>query len=184
MFDQAFEIAQVVGFEDLGCVANISRRDFDERRTFAFCAEVPVLEYVSLLIENKLLLANNRNGRVYAGFEKLSRMIPVAERYLRIADLSERVFLFGEPDWTPPRHPNLRTIVLESKNRLACECFVIADSPDLRVALVATVATMEDNSDSPLSEPRRFRAIKTSDPAIVIQLAAYAEGLVDDSMAA
>jgi DICT domain-containing protein len=181
MFDQAWEIAKVVGFEDLGCVANISRRDFDERRTFAFCAELPVLEYASLLIENKLLLTSNRNGRVYAGFEKLSRMKPVAERYLRIADLSERVFLFGEPDWTPPRHPHLRTIGLESKSGLACECFVIADSPDLRVALVAAV---EDNSGSPHSEPRRFRAIKTSDPAIVTQLAAYAEGLVDDSMAA
>ncbi len=180
MFDQALEIAQVIGFQDLGCVQNISRRDFDERRTFTFCAEFPVLEYASLLIENKLLLATNRNGRVYAGFEKLSRMIPVAERYLRIADLSERVFLFGEPDWTPPKHPNLKTIRLESKHRLACECFVIADSPDLRVALVAAV---ENKSESHHAEARRFRAIKTSDPAIVTQLAAYAESLVDDSMA-
>lgn len=181
MFEQALKIAQSVGMQDLGNVGNISRRDFDERETFAFRAQVPVLEYASLLIENKLLLMTNRTGRVYACFEKLSRMEPIAERYLRIADVSERVYIFGEPDWKPPRHPHMRIIGLESTDRMAREWFVIADSSTLRVALVAID---EDGFDAPFLEARKFRAIKSSNPSVVAALAAYAEGLIDTSLAA
>jgi DICT domain-containing protein len=181
MFEQALKIAQSVGMHDLGCVSCVSRRDFDELQTFAFRAQAPVLEYASLLIENKLLLRTNRTGRVYAGFEKLSRMEPVAERYLRIADLSERVYIFGEPDWKPPRHPNMRLICLERSAGLARESFVIADSANFHVALVGID---EEGLDAPVPEARVFRAIKSSDPAIVTQLAAFAEGLIDTSLAA
>jgi hypothetical protein len=181
MFDQAFKIAQAVGIQDLGGLPHLCRRDFDERETFMFRAQVPVLEYISLLIENKLLLTTNRTGRVYAGFEKLSRIEPVMERYLRIADVSERVYIFGEPDWKPPRHPHVRIIGLESTNRMARELFVIADSSTLRVALVAVD---EDGFDAPFLEARKFRAIKSSNPAVVSELAAYAEGLIDTSLAA
>ena len=30
-------------------------------------------------------------------------MEPVVDRYMRISDVSERVYVFGEPDWCPPR---------------------------------------------------------------------------------
>src|SRR3712207_8512276 len=62
--------------EDFGTVPHVSRRDFDERQTFGFRAQVPCLEYLSLLIENALLLRTHRGGRLYAGFQKLSNMEP------------------------------------------------------------------------------------------------------------
>ena len=181
MFEQALKLAGSTRTEDLGEVSSISRRDFDERETFRFRATVPCLEYVSLLIENALLLRTNRRGRIYAGFEKLSRMEGVIDRYLRIADVSERVYVFGEPDWKPPRHPNMRVITLKEDVEMAREWFVIADSSPLHVALVGVD---EDGFDAPVLEARRFRAIKSSDPAIVTQLAAAAEGLIDSSLAA
>ena len=165
--------------EDLGTVAHISRRDFDERATFLFRAQVPCLEYISLLIENATLLRTHRGGRLYAGFEKLSRMEPVVDRYMRIADVSERVHVFGEPDWKPPKHPNMRVIKLKEGVRLAREWFVIADSPSYSVALVAvdevgfSVANLEE---------RYFRAFKTHDTALVRSLAAAAESLIDDAL--
>src|SRR5215210_674422 len=107
--------------EDLGTVPHVSRRDFDERQTFRFRAQAPCLEYISLLIENALLLRTHRGGRLYAGFEKLSRMEGVVDRYMRIADISERVYVFGEPDWKPPRHPNMRVITLDEDLKLARE---------------------------------------------------------------
>ena len=176
MFEQASKLASVSGTEDLGSVSNISRRTFDERETFLFRSQVPCLEYVALLIENALLLRTNRAGIVYAGFEKLSRMEGVIDRYLRIADVSERVYVFGEPDWKPPRHPNMKTIALTGDSRLAREWFVIADSPTLRVALVAVD---EDGLDVPVPEARNFHALKSSDPLIVAGLARTAEGLLD-----
>jgi DICT domain-containing protein len=179
IFEQALKLAATSQLEDLGDVAYISRRMFDERPTFRFRGQVPVLEYLSLMIENALLLRTNRTGRVYVGFEKLSRMEAVIDRYLRIADLSERVYVFGEADWKPPRHPNMKLITLPPTFRLAREWFVIADSPTLSVALLAID---EDGFDVPVLEERNFRSLKSSDPALVKGLAAIAEELVDLSL--
>ena len=181
MFEQALRIAEPFGVEDLGQVFNISRRDFDERESFVFRAQVPCLEYVSLLIETAVLLRTNRTGRLYVGFEKFSRMEAIIDRYLRIADLSERVYVFGEPDWKPPRHPNMKLISVPAGSHLSREWFVIAESSTLRVALVAQD---EDGFDVPDLEARNFRSFKSSNPAIVTQLAASAEGLIDSAMAA
>jgi DICT domain-containing protein len=168
--------------EDLTQVTYISRRDFDERETFSFVASEPCLEYVSLMIENAVLLRTHRAGRVYAGFERLSRMEAVISRYLRIADVSERVYVFGEPDWKPPRHPNMRVIALPHDSRIGREWFVIANSPVLKVALAAVALNL--SGDASANETRNFRALKTSNPVIIDRLAAITEELIDFSLAA
>jgi len=167
--------------KDLGTVAHVSRRDFDNHTSFRFRAQVPALEYISLLIENGLVLRTHRGGRVYASFGKLSRLEPVVDRYMRIADVSERVYVFGEPDWNPPRHPNMSVIRLAEGMRLAREWFVIAVSPNMGVALVGLD---ESGSETPVLEERTFRALKTSDPALVEQLAVAADGLIDETLPA
>src|SRR4051794_4729412 len=176
MFELAIKLAQAAHAEKLGTVDHISRRDFEERDTFAFRTVLPTLEYASLMIESALLLRTNRTGRVYAGFEKLSKMKPVADRYLRIADVSERVYVFGEPDWQPPRHPHLKAVPISESMKLASELFLIADSSTLEVALCARD---EDRAEVTDPERHRFSAVKTSDRGIVSQLAAAAERLVD-----
>lgn len=164
--------------EDLGTVPNVSRRDFDERQTFGFRAQAPCLEYMSLLIENALLLRTHRGGRLYAGFQKLSNMEPVVDRYMRIADISERVYVFGEPDWAPPRHPNMAVVKLRADAPLMREWFVVADSPALRVALVALE---EECPPATPHEQRYFRALKSHDSSLVQSLASAAERLIDHS---
>jgi DICT domain-containing protein len=181
IFDQAVDAAGGV-FEDLGTVTHVSRRDFEERATFRFRAQVPTLEYLSLLIENAVLLRTHRGGRLYAGFERLSRMEGVVDRYMRIADVSERVYAFGEPDWQPPRHPNMRVIEINGAARLAREWFVVADSPAFSVALVGFDEEGFDARAVP--EERTFSALVTHDPALVRLLATAAETLVDDSLGA
>lgn len=180
MYDEALKLAGSSA-EDMGDVAHISRRDFDERRTFLLRTQVPCLEYVSLLIETAVILRTNRAGRVYAGFERLSRMEPIADRFLRIADVSERLYVFGVADWKPPRHPHMRLVHTPPDSRLAHEWIVIADSPSLRVALVARDET---GFDAPDLEARTFSALKTSDPAIVAQLTDATEELIDSLLAA
>ncbi|MCA1614817.1 MAG: hypothetical protein LC795_13965 [Acidobacteria bacterium] len=142
---------------------------------------MPSLEYLCLLIENAVLLRTHRGGRLYAGFERLSRMEGVVDRYMRIADVSERVYVFGEPDWKPPRHPNMRVIGLSGAARLAREWFVVAESPALSVALVGF------DEEGPAAaravpEERTFAALKTHDPALVRHLASAAESLIDDTL--
>ena len=178
MFDFALQAAKDSRLEDLGNVSIVPRTIFDERPTFRFRTQVPCLEYVSLLIEHALLLRTHREGRVYVGFEKLSRMDYVADRFLRISDVSERVFVFGEPDWTPPRHPNMGVVKLKPGAKLAREWFVIAHSKNYHAALVAVD---EDGFATPVLDERNFRAFKSTDPEVVSQLAAAAEDLVDKS---
>ncbi|HEX8634528.1 MAG TPA: DICT sensory domain-containing protein [Pyrinomonadaceae bacterium] len=178
MFEFALQAAKGSRLEELGNVSIVSRKTFDECPTFSFRAKVPCLEYVSLLIENALLLRTHREGRVYAGFEKLSRMVYVADRFLRISDLSERVYVFGVPDWKPPRHPNMGVVKLQPGANLAREWFVIAHSNKYNAALVAVD---EDGFDTPVLDERNFRSFTSTDPAIVARLADAAEALIDQS---
>lgn len=180
-FELALRFSNNVETENLGQISSISRRDFVERETFLFGTSAPGVEYACLMIENTLLLQTNRSGRVYAGFEKLSCLQPVIERYLRIADVSESVYIFGEPDWRPPRHPNIRTIRLGSDFRLARESFLIVESSSMQVALVACD---EEGLESKTPDRRNFSAVKTSNRLIVARLATAAEGVIDWSIAA
>ena len=164
--------------ENLGDVQHLSRKCFNERETFLFRARGPCLEYASLLIENCLLLRARRGGRVYAGFERLSIMEAVVDRYMRIADVSERLYVFGESDWEPPRHPNMRVVTLPHGSRLAREWFVVADSPAIKTALVGVAET---TAHVRAPEERTFRAFKTDNPALVEQLALAAEDFIDAS---
>lgn len=181
MFEHALAAHGGTHIDDLGHVAYISRRDFDERTSFTFHARVPCLEYVSLLIENQLLLRPVRTGRIYAGFQKLSRLRPIIDRYLRIADLSERVYVFGEDDWHPPRHPNMQPILIKPEAMLAREWFVIVESPSARLALIAVDET---GWSVPVAEDRLFRALVSHDAKLIAHLADQAEVFIDDALAA
>jgi DICT domain-containing protein len=181
LFERAKEFSKTAKSPDLGRISNISRRIFDERETFTFSSNASSIEYACLLIENAILLKTNRAGRVYAGFERFSCLKPVIDRYLRIADLSESLFIFGENDWKPPRHPNVRVIVLAPEFALARESFLIVDSPALSVSLVARD---EDGFEGISPEMRNFSAVKSGDSDAVRKLANAAEGVIDWSIAA
>jgi DICT domain-containing protein len=181
IFDLALQLSGNRQNPQFGDISTISRRDFDERESFLFRTTSPGLEYACLMIENGLLLRTNRAGRVYAGFQKLSHMMPVIDRYLRTADISESVYVFGEPDWTPPRHPNIRVVRLDPDFKLASEWFLIADSPSNRIALVARPDSRHE--DRPLDH-RTYVAVKTSNAQAVVELVDATEGLIDWSIAA
>src|SRR6185369_4406039 len=106
IFEQALNFSGLDKTENLGEIASLARRDFAERESFICHTTTASVEYACLLIENAVLLRTNRAGRVYAGVEKLSSLQPIIDRYMRIADVSEVVYLFGQDDWRPPRHPN------------------------------------------------------------------------------
>jgi Sensory domain in DIguanylate Cyclases and Two-component system len=175
LFKQAVSIAPKPQ-QDFGTVSSLSRREFDEHDNFLIRAQSPCLEYACLMIENALLMRTNRSGRIYAGFERLSFMQPVVDRYLRIADISEAVYVFGEHDWQPPRHPNIRYITLQPGLDINRESFLIADCSNYHAALVALD---EDGIEKANGAHRSFRIFKSSNPAVVNQLAVSLEGMID-----
>ena len=180
IFEQALRFSGAKDIENIGEIASLSRRDFLERESFICHTTTASVEYISLMIENAILLRTNRSGRVYAGVEKLSTLQPIIDRYMRIADISECVYLFGQDDWRPPRHPNIRLITLNNDLRLAREWFVITHSTSLSSALVA----FDETGPDILPEQIRYWALKTSNPKLVGSLANVVEGVIDWSLAA
>lgn len=181
IFEQALKFSGVEETENLGEIASLSRRDFIERESFICHTTTASVEYSCLMIENAVLLRTNRAGRVYAGVEKFSSLQPIIDRYMRIADISESVYLFGEDDWKPPRHPNIRLVPLMTDFRLARELFVIADSSSLNCALVAFD---EASLNVTTREEARYWAIKSSNPDVVHALSKSVEGVIDWTLAA
>lgn len=181
IFEQALKFSGVEETENLGEIASLARRDFLERESFICHTTTASVEYACLMIENAVLLRTNRAGRVYAGVEKFSSLQPIIDRYMRIADISEAVYLFGEDDWKPPRHPNIRLVPLKTNFRLARELFVIADSSSLNCALVAFDEAAL-NVTTP--EEARYWAIKSSNPEVVHALSRSVEGVIDWTLAA
>ena len=181
LFEDALKLSSIEQTQNLGEVGAISRRDFDERESFICRTTAASLEYLFLLVENAILLRTNRAGRVYAGFERLSAVQPIIDRYLRIADLSESVYLFGEGDWVPPKHPNIRVVELKPSFRLSRESFLIVHSSNLQRGVVAFDETSPDDS---VPEQVRYWALKTSNPTVVQSLAGEIEGVIDWSLAA
>jgi len=180
IFEQALKHSVVENVENIGEIASLTRRDFLEHESFVCHTTTTSVEYGCLMIENAILLRTNRSGRVYAGVERLSALQPIIDRYMRIADVSETVYLFGQDDWRPPRHPNIRLITLEQDYRLAREWFVITHSNSLSGAIVAFDETCTDSTP----EQVRYWALKTSNASLVNALASAVEGVIDWSLAA
>lgn len=180
IFEQALKFSGVQDIENLGEIASLARRDFVERESFICHTTTASVEYGCLMIENAILLRTNRAGRVYAGVEKMSALQPIIDRYMRIADVSETVYLFGQDDWRPPRHPNIRLITLKQDFRLAREWFVITQSNSLNSALVA----FDETGVETVPEQIRYWALKTSNSDLVGGLANAVEGVIDWSLAA
>lgn len=180
IFEQALRVPGIERIENIGEIASLARRDFVGRESFVCRTTTASVEYASLMIENAVLLRTNRAGRVYAGVEKLSALQPIIDRYMRMADVSESVYLFGQDDWRPPRHPNIRLITLKEDFRLAREWFVIAHSKSLNCAIVA----FDETGAETTPEQIRYWALKTSNPALVGSLANAVEGVIDWCLAA
>jgi DICT domain-containing protein len=180
IFEQALRLSGTANVENLGEVASLSRRDFSDHESFICHTTTASVEYGCLMIENAILLRTNRAGRVYTGVEKLSALQPIIDRYMRIADVSETVYLFGQDDWRPPRHPNIRLISLKKDFRLAREWFVITQSSSLSCALVA----FDETGLESLPEQVRYWVLKTSNSDLVGSLANAVEGVIDRSLAA
>jgi len=129
IFDYALEFSAGQA-DNLGEVANVQRKEFAERESFLCHTTTAAVEYACLMIENALLLRTNRAGRVYAGFEKFSQLQPIIDRYLRIADVSESVFIFGADDWQ--NHMKLHTGQMEYLSKWLVDNGKIAKMPDVK----------------------------------------------------
>jgi len=132
------------------------------------------MSLISFEIENACL-HGNASGRVFSGFQYMSRFLPQAARYQRLAAKAEHVYVFGVPDIQPPPLPNITYVPLRPEDQLAKEWFLVFHGQDYQSAL----ATEELTHISDPDYARRFQGIWSFDLDIVSILEEWLSSAVD-----
>lgn len=132
------------------------------------------MSMISFEIENATLV-DGAPSRIFVGFQYMSKFLPQAKRYQKLATTAESVYVFGVQDVAPPALPNIRYIPLASGDRLAKEWFVISHG----VTYSSALATEELSSFSDPDNLRQFKGIWTFDMAIVTIMHDWLASLVD-----
>ncbi|HSH04572.1 MAG TPA: ATP-binding protein [Anaerolineae bacterium] len=95
-----------------------------------------VLRNISAQIE-AAVIENSLKTRVFAGFQKMSFFLPMVNRYKKLAQTAETVWVFGVPDVTPPEIDNVKYVYLDEADKLTSEWFLVVDTPTYFSALSA-----------------------------------------------
>ena len=113
--------------------------------------------------ENLVIRRGMREARIFAGFQRLSRALPIQKRYQRLAGVAREVSVFGIPD-EPLTLTGARLVPLE-RGGLAREWFLLIDGPGYKALLVARDLD-GFHGEVPLVD-RRFDGFATHHPDIV-----------------
>ena len=127
-----------------------------------FTQSRPSLIKVSHEIENGVLCGTS-GARIFAGFQKLSFLLPILPRYRQLAEVAESVWVFGYPDVPIPPIPGLHAVPLPEDHALMGEWFLVVESPNYFSALIARDMS---GFDVPSAE-RLFRGVWTFNAPIV-----------------
>ncbi len=111
----------------------------------------------------KDLLAQPFSTTVFAAFQQLEYFLPVADRYLQLAEKGNTLYVFGEPYPTLPQHENLHYVFLMPQHALRKEWFLIIHHADYARALIA----QEISPHGTAHRHRTFKGALTSDVDMV-----------------
>lgn len=116
-----------------------------------------------------------RGARIYAGFERLSRVRPVLRRYRQLADVTERLVVFGERD--EPIDLNAELVDVTG-SPLCREWFLVIHTADYGALLAAKDLT-GFGPTGPLPG-RRFAAVTAHDRVFIERAAHRLAAHVDE----
>jgi DICT domain-containing protein len=127
-----------------------------------FTAGVRAMLHWCRINELLTLERHAENAQVFAGFERHSRVRPVLARYRRLAEVTQRLVIFGTRDESVPLDAEL----IDVGNRpLAREWFLVIDAPNYKALLAARDLT-GFGPTGPLAH-RRFLGVTLHDSALV-----------------
>jgi DICT domain-containing protein len=114
------------------------------------------------IIEDKII-QESFNIKVFAGFQQLEYFLPIVERYKKIAEVAQNVYIFGKPYADMPTIDKLHYVHLKPEDQLSKEWFLVIKHESYTRSL-ASLNMSED--DTPRSH-RIFKGVLTSDSAII-----------------
>lgn len=126
--------------------------------------KIPNLEKMCYLMES-VVLQKKREGTIYAGFQKISRAEAIWDRYLKMAENVDKIYIYGEKDKSLTPHPKIEIVPLPKGHPLIREWFLVMDIKFGKNMMTAYdldgFGTYENEKD------RNFRGGKTINKDIV-----------------
>jgi DICT domain-containing protein len=147
--------------QDLGDVTLVG--DEGSMSPAQFKARVWSLARWCRISEQLVLDRNLRDARIFAGFQRFSRMVPVAKRFAQLARVAQHVTVLGEPD-EKMLPLGIAYVPLANSEPLANEWFLLVESRDFQ-ALLSAVA-LDRFGEAPLIK-RRFLGLTTHNEQLV-----------------
>lgn len=150
-FDPAFSVYETINKQHPGNI---------------FITELNYMYHLSRVIERDII-EQKLDAPFYVGLQSSNNLLPILERYRKIAEITLDTHTFGIPSTrvSPPLGLNLVPIADYSK--LAKEWFLVINHPDYKRILSAKEVGLPTNVKS----ERQFEAILTSEPDVVEHVA-------------
>ncbi len=115
---------------------------------------------------------------VFAGFQQLSFFLPVAERYMAIAQRGNNVYVFGTPHDDLPQVDNLHFVHLKPDDQLVNEWFLVAHHSLYSRALIA----LETSTPGTPHKDRTFTGALTNDARMIAPVFYSLKSVVGESI--
>lgn len=132
------------------------------------------MSLISREIENATLVDGART-HVFASFQLMSRFLPQQNRYRRLAEYGNMIYVFGIPDTDKlPTVKGIHYVPITAKHQLAKEWFLVSYGQDYYSALVTEEVSHFTDPD----EKRRFKGIWSFDLNMVSTLHEWLCGVV------
>lgn len=128
---------------------------------------------ISHEIENASLV-DGAQTTIFSGFQRLSRFMRQEKRYRQLAKNAKAIYVFGEPDITPPEIEKIIYIPLQPTDELTKEWFLVSYGTDFVSALATREITHIDDPD----EQRIFNGIWTFEIELAAILHQWLSGVV------
>ena len=132
------------------------------------------MNIISYEIENATLIDGART-RIFSSFQRMSRFIPQVERYKKLAQKAEMVYVFGIPDVQVPQIENVTYIPLTTEDQLAREWFIISYGRGYATML----STEEQSRFTDKDTERVFRGLWTFQPTLTSIIAEWLTRVVN-----
>lgn len=132
------------------------------------------MNIISYEIENATLIDGART-RIFSSFQRMSRFIPQVERYKKLAQKAEMVYVFGIPDVQVPQIENVTYIPLTTEDQLAREWFILSYGRDYATML----STEEQSRFTDKDTERVFRGLWTFQPTLTSIIAEWLTRVVN-----
>jgi len=164
LFETVLKIAKDLGHE----LRSLGESNLEDGEASAgsttFLTRLPGMRNWCRAAESTVIQDDLRDARVFAGFQRMSRVRGVLRRYQKICERAGEVWVFAQEDWRPTL-PHARLVAIDDVE-LCREWFLLVESR--RYMALLSGREIEGTDRNRARADRRFEAVSTFHPELVL----------------